>query len=387
MGGTRPARAGPSRTPSEVIMRRMVMGWRWWIATMGLAMVGGPGLRGQEPAAKDDRAEPAWAKQMADSIKPLPPEPVPDNPPPHEGNLIELSYRIAPPDLLLVEVLEGLPGRPITGEKLVRQDGTISLGWYGDVHVAGLTPSQAKVKIVLHLRRFITDVALGLIAFDERGALNRDGEIAPLDKFPPAPTVDELGQRADVPEVEMPPLPGDPDLTVRRKDQGGKKLGEAAAPKAEHQDPFEPLKDRIEDAAIPKIEIRGLPSTKADVLFTAPVGRYVYVEPAKTSRVFVEVAALNSKIYYVQGDVAKPGRLPYTGNETVFDALAFAGGLLHSGDPRNIHLNRPARGNQPRKTFLIDYTAIERGDKTANLQILPGDRLIIERKDEFPPRL
>src|SRR5207253_179463 len=45
------------------------------------------------------------------------------------------NYVVEPPDLLLVEVLEALPGRPISGERLVRPDGRISLGFYGDVYV------------------------------------------------------------------------------------------------------------------------------------------------------------------------------------------------------------------------------------------------------------
>ncbi len=71
------------------------------------------------------------------------------------------DYVLEPPDLVLVEVLEALPGRPISGERLVRPDGKISLGFYGDVYVAGLTMPEVKEKIVLHLRKFLTDEALG----------------------------------------------------------------------------------------------------------------------------------------------------------------------------------------------------------------------------------
>src|SRR4051812_3154481 len=49
------------------------------------------------------------------------------------------EYVVEPPDLILVEVLEALPGRPISGERLVRPDGKISLGFYGELYVAGLT--------------------------------------------------------------------------------------------------------------------------------------------------------------------------------------------------------------------------------------------------------
>ena len=77
------------------------------------------------------------------------------------------EYVIDPPDLVLVEVLEALPGRPISGERLVRPDGKISLGWYGDVYVAGKTVRQAKADIISHLQRFMHDEQLGLIQYDE----------------------------------------------------------------------------------------------------------------------------------------------------------------------------------------------------------------------------
>ena len=64
--------------------------------------------------------------------------------------------------ILVVEVLEALPGRPLTGERVVRPDGTISLGWYGDLAVVGLTRDQIKVKVVEHLRKFLDDEKLGL---------------------------------------------------------------------------------------------------------------------------------------------------------------------------------------------------------------------------------
>lgn len=82
---------------------------------------------------------------------------------PREFNKTSLPpYVIEPPDLLIVEVLEALPGRPISGEHLVRPDGTIALGFYGDVYVAGLSLPEAKEKIVLHLRKYLSDDTLGL---------------------------------------------------------------------------------------------------------------------------------------------------------------------------------------------------------------------------------
>ena len=77
------------------------------------------------------------------------------------------EYVVEPPDMLLIEVLEALPGRPISGERLVRPDGKISLGFYGDVEVAGLTLPEVKEKVVNHLRKYLKDDALGLVTLDE----------------------------------------------------------------------------------------------------------------------------------------------------------------------------------------------------------------------------
>src|SRR5690242_9198911 len=67
---------------------------------------------------------------------------------------------IQPADFLQIEVKHDLvAGRPIFGNKwLVRTDGRILLGFYGDVYVAGLTESEARDKIALHLRQFLKDM-------------------------------------------------------------------------------------------------------------------------------------------------------------------------------------------------------------------------------------
>ena len=43
-------------------------------------------------------------------LKPHPLPSIPDDPPPHEGAMIDLPFVVEPPDLILVEVLEALPG-------------------------------------------------------------------------------------------------------------------------------------------------------------------------------------------------------------------------------------------------------------------------------------
>ncbi|HZY88236.1 MAG TPA: polysaccharide biosynthesis/export family protein [Gemmataceae bacterium] len=56
------------------------------------------------------------------------------------------------------------------GEHLVRQDGTVSLGTYGCVYVAGLTLAEAKCAIERHLSRFVQDpeIALDVFAYNSK---------------------------------------------------------------------------------------------------------------------------------------------------------------------------------------------------------------------------
>jgi polysaccharide export outer membrane protein len=189
------------------------------------------------------------------------------------------DYVVGPPDLIQIEVLEALPGRPIGGERLVRPDGTITLGFYGNIYVAGLTLKEIKEKVIIHLRKYVTDESLGLIAEDQE-------------------------------------------------------------------------------------------------THTA-----LYVAPADSDRVFVDVASFNSQVYYVLGDVNSPGRLPLTGSETVLDALQFAGGLDPNASVNNIRLVRPAPpGSSEPQLLPVNIAAImQAGDTTTNYQLMPGDRIFVYR--------
>jgi polysaccharide export outer membrane protein len=62
-------------------------------------------------------------------------------------------YVVEPPDILLVTAGAAvtLPNRPIEGQHLVRPDGTIGLGVYGNVYVAGLTLEEARDAIAAQI--------------------------------------------------------------------------------------------------------------------------------------------------------------------------------------------------------------------------------------------
>ncbi len=181
----------------------------------------------------------------------------------------------------------------------------------------------------------------------------------------------------------------DRPIPARPSDRSARKSG------APPINPFAPLLPRSETGQDPLLPPPVLEKTRQVEPGTVAQGRvleedvpagepgYIHIAPADSNRVFVDVTAYNSKVYYIQGDVGQPGRMPITGKETVLDAIFYSGGLLPSADRHNIHLNRPARGDKPARSYKIDFDAIEWGDKKANLQVFPDDRLIIERRKEI----
>jgi polysaccharide biosynthesis/export protein len=98
--------------------------------------------------------------------------------------------------------------------------------------------------------------------------------------------------------------------------------------------------------------------------------------------VSVDVAAFNSKFYYVITDFAGSGEqvvpLPCTGNETVLDAIGKIGGLSPVSS-KKMWIARPAPpGCAADQILPVDWKGItRRGHTKTNYQILPGDRVFI----------
>jgi polysaccharide export outer membrane protein len=85
-------------------------------------------------------------------------------------------YLIEPLDTLMIQVAECLPNQPINGIFPVSPDGLVSLGFtYGTVRVVGLTPEQAALAVRTSLKKVIKDpqVSVALAAF--RGATQTQG--------------------------------------------------------------------------------------------------------------------------------------------------------------------------------------------------------------------
>ena len=324
---------------------------------------------------------------------------IPDDPPPHEGAMFSLPNRIAAPDIIQIEVLEALPGRPISGERLVRPDGTITLGFYGDIKVSGLTTAQVKERVIIRLRSFLPDESLGLIAEMDDGQPKGEPrpEAPPADlplppetpKLPPEPG-ELLPPEPDPRPVAKPkktaivakPSPGRTRLAAMRQQDDFKPPGQQPDPARAEVSGENPVARPAFGDPVARETPGGdewEESLKQMPFMTSTSPRSIRVHPRDSDRVSVEVASYNSRVYFVLGEVNAPGRLPWTGNETVLDALQFAGGLDPNSNASNVQLARPSRGKKPAKVHQIDLKAIYNGDAKSNLQIFPGDRLVVGR--------
>jgi polysaccharide export outer membrane protein len=90
-----------------------------------------------------------------------------EDPLPRELRKVTLpAYVIEAPDILLVESNLGLKDQPIRGQHLVRPDGTINLGIYGSVYVAGMTLEQARAVIADLLSQRVKNLTVRNVSVD-----------------------------------------------------------------------------------------------------------------------------------------------------------------------------------------------------------------------------
>ncbi len=103
------------------------------------------------------------------------------------------------------------------------------------------------------------------------------------------------------------------------------------------------------------------------------LGKYVR-DPVVTVIVTSFVGPYSEQIRVV-GEAAKPQFLPYKQKMTVLDVMIAVGGLTDFADGNSATLVRTADGNKRYTVRLNDL--IKRGDIDANVEVLPGDILII----------
>ncbi|MGC1275003.1 MAG: polysaccharide biosynthesis/export family protein [Planctomycetaceae bacterium] len=278
-------------------------------------------------------------------------------------------YRVAPPDILIIEavnnirppsdrlragdellirVADALPieadvdpdANPIEAQiqleferdfKVINRtyriqpNGTVDLGpEYGAVRVAGLTLSQAKPAIEQYLQN-------------------------------------ELGLKAPQVSVEMPDLLGRQAIAGEHlvRPDGSIALGIYGS-----------------------VFVAGKSLREVKSAVEQHLSQFI-LEP----EVNVDVASYNSKVYYVISDGGGYGervvRIPFTGNETVLDAIANVEGLSQVSS-KKIWVARPApAGTGCAQVMPVNWNDIAaEGVTETNYQVLPGDRIYV-KADHF----
>lgn len=98
------------------------------------------------------------------------------------------------------------------------------------------------------------------------------------------------------------------------------------------------------------------------------------VDPQVTIMVTSFVGPYSEQIRVV-GEAARPQFLPYKQNMTMLDVMIAVGGLTDFADGNKATILRTSEGNKQYSVRLRDL--IKRGDVSANVDVKPGDILII----------
>ena len=102
-------------------------------------------------------------------------------------------------------------------------------------------------------------------------------------------------------------------------------------------------------------------------------GATYYTDPLVVS---VEVAELHSYRIYVLGEVIRPGEYTPTGQVTVLQAIALAGGFSRFAAPDNILIVRKDTHGERRIPFNYSFVVHE-GDMRENLPLLTNDTVVV----------
>jgi polysaccharide export outer membrane protein len=212
--------------------------------------------------------------------------------------------------------------KSISGPYRVQTDGTIDLGpEYGSVVVEGITLKEAKEAIFKHLR-------------DEAGL-------------------------------------ADPKVAVSLPNVNGKYLNEGT--RLIRPD------GTIHLGVYGSVYVNGMTLDEVKAAIEEHLAQYIH-QP----EIVVDVEAYNSKVIYIINDGAGSGeqvvRVPFTGNETVLDAMSQVEGLSEVAAKNNIWVARPGpHGSEVAQKMYVDWRGITQDAVTStNYQLLPGDRIYVK---------
>ncbi len=130
---------------------------------------------------------------------------------------------------------------------------------------------------------------------------------------------------------------------------------------------------KISAPLVEELMVHGRTATEVAREIEKKLGAYVR-DPVVTVGVSGFVGPYSEQIRVV-GQASKPTFLPYKQKMTVLDVMIAVGGLTDFADGNGATILRTAEGNKQYSVRLSDL--IKRGDVSANVEMRPGDILII----------
>jgi len=116
------------------------------------------------------------------------------------------------------------------------------------------------------------------------------------------------------------------------------------------------------------VKVIGMTAKELAAKLEVLLGRY-YVDP----KVSVKVVDYNSKKFYVYGEGMPPGPRPYTGRDTLIDAvMPSVGNFL--AETSKVKVIRPSHGDAPPREIIVNIDHMMKiGDWSQNILLEPND--------------
>ena len=105
----------------------------------------------------------------------------------------------------------------------------------------------------------------------------------------------------------------------------------------------------------------------------------ISLEPRDLLLIHKNTSRVDAVTVEIQGEVAKPGRYPFTENMHVEDLIRAAGGLKVSADRNTADLTRYAASGGAREQLQISLTSLTNGNPTEDVPLRSGDVLSIRQ--------
>lgn len=119
------------------------------------------------------------------------------------------------------------------------------------------------------------------------------------------------------------------------------------------------------------VQAGGLTPTQLAAQVTEKLKKYL-----EQPRVTVVVTQVNSRRYFVLGEVAHAGSFPLLPNMTVLQGLSNAGGFSQFANAKNIYVLRVESGKQSKLPF--NYRDVIKGrNAEQNILLKPGDTIVV----------